>query len=274
MSVHSLQESIGNAQNAQLSSKGAEIRPYDVTSTNAISSLKDVDVLISTVGPHGLALQSTLVDAAHAAGVKLLVPAEFGDTTDGRSEPIFRHKVAIREQAKKLGLPTVAVFTGLWTEFILQTGFDLKGGKITINGQGDGQLSTTSIEDVAHFVAHVLTALPKDQLENAKFTLQGDVIVSTFMALVEFVAHLRVDLQLACRVPPETVLEAHRGRARPSLGARGEAQSGPERSIFCSVHWMGSGQGSPSGQAVARPCTRLAAQEGGGCPEASYPVDT
>jgi hypothetical protein len=111
------------------------------------------------------------------------VPAEFGDTTDGRSDPLFRLKVGVREHAAKLGLPTAAVFSGLWTEWILNLGFDLKGGKISINGQGDGQISTTSIEDVVHFVSYVLTTLPKEQLENAKLTLQGDVIVSTQWSL-------------------------------------------------------------------------------------------
>jgi hypothetical protein len=169
---------VNNAQNQELSAKGVEIRLFDVSSADAASGLKDIDVLISTTGFGGLALQPKLVEVAHAAGVKLFVPAEFGDTSDGREEPIFRLKQSIRTNSAKLGLPTVAFFTGLWTEWVTQLGFDLDAGKITINGQGDSQISTTSIEDVARFVAYVLTTLPKDQLENAKFTLQGDVIVS------------------------------------------------------------------------------------------------
>jgi hypothetical protein len=169
---------VNNAQNQELSAKGVKIRSFDVSAADAASDLKDIDVLISTTGFGGLALQPKLVEVAHAAGVKLFVPAEFGDTSDGREEPIFQLKQSIRSNAAKLGLPTVAFFTGLWTEWVIQLGFDLNAGKITINGQGDSQISTTSIEDVARFVAYVLTTLPKDQLENAKFTLQGDVIVS------------------------------------------------------------------------------------------------
>jgi uncharacterized protein YbjT (DUF2867 family) len=173
----SIQESVGNEQNTHLSSKGAEIRPYDVTSANAISGLKDIDVLISTTGFGGLAFQPELVDAAHAASVKLFVPAEFGDTTDGRPEPPLRHKAALREQAATLGLPATTFWTGLWTEFLPYT-LDVPHGKITINGSGDAKLSTTSLADIAYFVAEVLTTLPKNQLEDAKFTLQGDVVVS------------------------------------------------------------------------------------------------
>jgi uncharacterized protein YbjT (DUF2867 family) len=172
------QASAGSAQNQELSSKGAEIRPYDVLSADAISGLHGIDVLISTTGMEGLSIQPKLVDAAHAAGVKLLVPAEFGDTTDGRTEPILVLKRSAREQAAKLGLPTLAVFTGFWTEFFPFLGFDFAGGKITINGSGEAKISTTSVADVAYFVAYVVTETPKKKLENAKLTLQGDVIVS------------------------------------------------------------------------------------------------
>jgi hypothetical protein len=173
-----VQESVNNEQNKKFSEKGAEIRSYDVSSAAAVSDLHGVDVVISTIGAGGLSLQSKLIDAAHGAGVKLLVPAEFGDTNPGRTEPINLLKLAGLEQAAKLGLPTATVFTGPWMEYIPYFGFDLAGGKITVNGSGDAKISTTSLADVAYFVAYVLTALPKDKLENATFTLQGDVIVS------------------------------------------------------------------------------------------------
>jgi hypothetical protein len=56
-------------------------------------------------------------------------------------------------------------------------GWNLKEGKIVIQGQGDAPISTTSINDVARFAAHVLTALPPAQLENAKFRIEGDRVV-------------------------------------------------------------------------------------------------
>jgi uncharacterized protein YbjT (DUF2867 family) len=127
---------------------------------------------------YGLALQSKLVDAAHAAGVQLFLPAEFGETTTGREEPMFRMKQDVRARAEKLGLATASVFSGLWPEFFVYMGFDFAAGKITIPGQGDGRISTTGIEDVAYFVSYVLVHLPRSELENATFSLQGDVIVS------------------------------------------------------------------------------------------------
>jgi hypothetical protein len=84
----------------------------------------------------------------------------------------------------KLNLPTVAFFNGLWTEWLTNIGFDLSAEKITINGHGDAQISTTRIEDLACFVAYVLTVLPRDQLENTTFSIQGDVIVSLSLWIV------------------------------------------------------------------------------------------
>lgn len=91
----SLQESASNEQNTQPTSKGAEIRPFDVSSVEAVSGLKGVDILISTINLFNLVPQPKLVDAADAAGVKLFVPVEFQDTTDGRSGLMFQNKVAL-----------------------------------------------------------------------------------------------------------------------------------------------------------------------------------
>jgi hypothetical protein len=179
-------ESCNNAQNQDLLSKGAEIRPFDVHAADASSSLKDIDVLICTIDAVVINLETKLIEIAHSAGIKLFVPAEFGDTSEGRSDlPLFQFKESLRASCAKLGLPIVAFHSGFWTEWALEIGFDLEAGKITINGQGDAQLSTTSIEDVARFVTYVLTTLPKDQLENARFTLQGDVIVSSPVPLYQ-----------------------------------------------------------------------------------------
>jgi hypothetical protein len=65
---------------------------------------------------------------------------------------------------------------------IKNIGFDLKNGKIEIKGQGDAELSTTSIDDVARFVAYALTELPEEKLENAKFSIEGDRSVGDFDA--------------------------------------------------------------------------------------------
>jgi hypothetical protein len=83
-----------------------------VQGADAASALAGVDVLISTVGHTGLDLQDALLQAAHSAGVKLFVPAEWGDWTDGRPEPMFKRKSGMRAKAAELGVPTAAFFHG------------------------------------------------------------------------------------------------------------------------------------------------------------------
>jgi hypothetical protein len=267
-----VQESVNNDQNKEFSSKGAEIRSYDVSSAATVSDLQGVDVLISTIGAAGLSLQSKLIDAAHGAGVKLLVPAEFGDTTVGRTEPINLLKLAGHAQAVKLGLPTATVYTGPWMEYIPYFGFDLAGGKIAVNGSGDAKISTTSMADVAYFVAYVLTALPKDQLENATFTLQGDVIVShlSFRCRVtKWLTHA-ADVQLARRFDQGARVQAGGDHTRAAVGVRGEGEGGPERLLLGAAPCVGPRQGPAPEPADARRDPELAAEEGAGGAEAAY----
>jgi hypothetical protein len=179
------------------------IRGYDVQGTDAVSGLEGIDVVISTVGFAAAGLQIPLEDAAKKAGVRLFVPSEFGDTNDGRvtNNKAFESKLNVRKHAAEIGLPTALYFSGLWTEFFQAAGFDLKAGKITINGQGDAEISTTSIDDIADFVAYTLTELSKDKLENAEFTLQGDKVVRIMclaLSLAVLITDVFIDLQWSC----------------------------------------------------------------------------
>jgi hypothetical protein len=137
-------------------------------------------VLISTTGAFGLAVQPKLVHAAHKAGVKLFVPAEW--SMDGDDRDIKSHfdqlKKTVRDEARGLGLPTASFFPGAWVEFFPRFGWDLVNSKIKIRGQGEQPISMTSIHDVARFAAHVLTVFPREKLENAKFFIEGERVVS------------------------------------------------------------------------------------------------
>jgi hypothetical protein len=56
-------------------------------------------------------------------------------------------------------------------------GYDVKNGKVTIKGEGNSPQSMTTVGDVARFVTHVLTTLPRDQIEWTKFRIEGDRVV-------------------------------------------------------------------------------------------------
>jgi hypothetical protein len=62
-------------------------------------------------------------------------------------------------------------------------GFDLSNGKISIPGDGTVPMSLTSRHDVARFIAHALTALPRTQIEDRRFQIEGERTVCPHAAL-------------------------------------------------------------------------------------------
>jgi hypothetical protein len=122
--------------------------------SDSATSLKDIDVLISTTSAPGIPHQSRLIHLAHSAGVKLFVPA-------------------------KVGLPTAAFWPGLWIDYFPRFGFDLQNGKITIRGDGKADVSVTSQDDVTAYTVYALTEFKRETLEGGKFYFEAERIVST-----------------------------------------------------------------------------------------------
>ena len=103
----------------ELKAKGVKIIVVDYSSPTLKSSLSNIDVIVSTIGGAGLALQSNLATAAKEAGVKLFVPSEFGLPTDELTEGVFQSKNVFKAKLKEIGLPFAAYYTGLFTDFAL-----------------------------------------------------------------------------------------------------------------------------------------------------------
>ncbi|EJD07548.1 NAD-binding protein [Fomitiporia mediterranea MF3/22] len=165
----------------ELVAKGAKPVVIDYNSLPSIqSALSGVDVVISTLPP--VANQDDLAVGAKAAGVKLFVPSEFGNVTDGFTEGVWGKKDALKKKLREeIKLPYAAFYNGPFTDYIFQkggvaekSGFDFVNGKITIPGSGTTEISWTTLRDVARFVAHVLTALPKNKIEGRHFRIEGD----------------------------------------------------------------------------------------------------
>jgi hypothetical protein len=76
------------------------------------NALLGVDVVISTVAIAALAIQGKVAAAAKNADVKLFVPSEFGNITEGDTEGLHGTKANIQGQLKVLGLPFAAFYTG------------------------------------------------------------------------------------------------------------------------------------------------------------------
>ncbi|KAK4704556.1 hypothetical protein P7C70_g1660, partial [Phenoliferia sp. Uapishka_3] len=153
------------------------VKQVDYTSPGSlISALKGVDVVISTLSGEGFAAQTPLADAAKAAGTQLFVPSEFGLVTEGITDAHLAFKEAFAKHLKEIGLPSLRVFTGPFSDFLFNpyVGFDFPNGKATWVGKGDTPIGFTARPDIASFLAHTLTSLPPSKLSNAIFRLEGD----------------------------------------------------------------------------------------------------
>ena len=67
-----------------------------------------------------------------------------------------------------------------YSHFASNFGFDIAGGKIVIKGSGKPFVSFTTREDIASYLAFVLTSLPREKLEWRAFGIEGDRAVSRF----------------------------------------------------------------------------------------------
>ncbi|KAI0269403.1 NAD-P-binding protein [Gloeopeniophorella convolvens] len=164
-------------ESANVIDKGAKVFVVDYSSKESIkNALTGVDVVISAISPRAVGIQTTIAEAAKEAGVKLFLPSEWGGDTEGASEGPFGQKAAIQTHLKALDLPYALFFTGPFSDYIFTPylWLDVVGGKVTVAGDGNAQISFTSRSDTARYISYVLTHLPAEQLKNRSFTLAGD----------------------------------------------------------------------------------------------------
>jgi hypothetical protein len=125
-------------------------------------------------------LQPAAAEAAARAGVKIFVPADWGDRIWERDGIWQRGQQAAHAAADRVGIKTASFFCGLWPERIVLSGaygWFLAHGKIEILGEGTNLISFTSKLDVARYAVHSLTTFPRSVLEGGEFYIQGQAIV-------------------------------------------------------------------------------------------------
>ncbi|KAI5119130.1 hypothetical protein M0805_005736 [Coniferiporia weirii] len=166
---------------ADFVAKGARTVVVDYTSPSSLeSALADVDVLVSVFGSSAYAVQKDLVKAAKAAGVQLFVPSEFGKVSQERQDPISKLKDGVRLQLIEIGLPFAIFYTGAFPDHMFAPkvakmfGLDLISGKIVVGGSGNAPASFTARVDIARYLAHVLTSLPRSEIESKVFRIEGE----------------------------------------------------------------------------------------------------
>jgi hypothetical protein len=131
------------------------------------------------VTPEALNVQFPLADAAKKAGVKLFVPSEFGNRTEGKTGGMWSIKDAVKKHLVKIDLPYAQFFNGAFIDWFLinhpeHGAFDWPRDKVVIKGTGNTPISWTAQTDVARYVVYVLTNLTPRQLKNATFAIEGE----------------------------------------------------------------------------------------------------
>ena len=164
----------------------------DVAALATVFKEHKVEVVVSTVAHEALPNQHLLGDAAKEAGVKLFVPSEFGYSTLGLTEGELGLKAKFGEHLEEIGLPFTRIFVSISFSshappqnqlLHLQTGgfitfipwlLNIASGKVQILGKGDQKATFTHPDDIAGFIAYVVTHLSPSQLENKYFRIQGE----------------------------------------------------------------------------------------------------
>ncbi|KAF8490935.1 NAD-P-binding protein [Russula emetica] len=155
----------------------AKVIQVDYSKDDSIKqALAGVHVIISTIQPQAIDVQTKIAAAAKEVGVKLFCPSEFGGISENETEGIFAGKLATQEKLKAMGVPYAAFYNGpfsdmAWIPFIQ---LDVLSGKVTVGGDGNKQVSFTSRPDAARYITYILTHLSPEQLKNRRFAVAGD----------------------------------------------------------------------------------------------------
>ncbi|CCO35326.1 Isoflavone reductase homolog [Rhizoctonia solani AG-1 IB] len=174
-------ESIESASLQDFKSKGASLHAISYEDEDSlVKALQGVDVLVSTVGASALlSAQLPLIKAAKAVGVKLFFPSGYGSPFEGSSIPssLIQSEKKVIKAAQEVGLPFAALNNGTFPDYCLipPFGYNFAEKKVTIWGDGNANITWTTVHSVGDWLANVLKTVPISRLENRYLLIQGNV---------------------------------------------------------------------------------------------------
>ncbi|KAH7417196.1 hypothetical protein BKA64DRAFT_292234 [Cadophora sp. MPI-SDFR-AT-0126] len=157
------------------------------------AALSGQDALVSAVATLAIPYQKLLIDAAVKAGVKRVIPSEFGcDLKNPRTRtlPIYAAKVEIEEYldalAVKSALSYTLVYNGPFLDWGLKNGLYLnfKERKADIYDGGDQLFSTSRLSTVGKAVRRILTH-PRETADRAIRVKDIDVSQNQLLKLAQ-----------------------------------------------------------------------------------------
>ena len=147
-----------------------EVKAVDYESIPSLeAALQGQDALVSTMAFEAIDVQKNLVDAAFNAGVRRMIPSEYGNDTRNpnlASIPIYQPKIAIREYLdQKVAERPSFSYTIIMTSSFLAPGYalnflvDVDNKKCEIKDGGDVLFSATTMESIAQAAIGILLHL-------------------------------------------------------------------------------------------------------------------
>ncbi len=147
-----------------LKALGVKLVSGDMSESNTLqSACTGQDVVVSAVGGEQIMMQVALAEAAAAAGVKRLIPSEFGvdpHAAGSGSCDLFDAKAAAQEQIKATGVPTTMIYTNGFMEFwgtgLGQLGPTQPPDTVQLYGNGDVPAYMCTLGDIAKYAAAII----------------------------------------------------------------------------------------------------------------------
>ncbi|WCJ35199.1 hypothetical protein M5689_016465 [Euphorbia peplus] len=153
-----------------------------------VNAIKQVDVVISTVGNLHLADQTKIITAIKEAGnIKRFLPSEFGNDVDhvNAVEPaksVYGTKAQIRKTIEAEGIPHTYVPAGIFATFILPMQFrSVSEGKVNILGDGNVKAIFNKEEDIG---TYTIRAVDDPRTLNKTMLIKPPKNISTFNEIV------------------------------------------------------------------------------------------
>ncbi|KAG8819261.1 hypothetical protein FRC17_010527 [Serendipita sp. 399] len=129
-----------------------------------VDALRGQDAIIFafTAGPDLVSTSKAIIDAAIEAGVKRVIPNEFGNDELPLTEPLFGNKRVVREileEAESHGKITYTLIrNGPWFDlgFTFALGFDLQASTVNLYDKGDRKFHTTTVPSICRAITSLM----------------------------------------------------------------------------------------------------------------------
>ncbi|KAJ9186562.1 hypothetical protein P3X46_002119 [Hevea brasiliensis] len=167
---------------------GVTILPGDLYDHQSlVKAIKQVDVVISTVGALQVADQTKIIAAINEAGnIKRFFPSEFGNDVDHvhavePAKSAFETKAQIRRDIEAAGIPYTYVPSNFFASLIIRILLQPGSNKVTIQGDGNVKAVFNKEDDIA---TYTIKAVDDPRTLNKTLLIKPPNNVYTFNELV------------------------------------------------------------------------------------------